>query len=309
MNDKPLVGESTILVRPGALGDTILTIPLVRSIRRLYPSSRLTWLGSRAYSELASQFTEFEPLDAPQWAWLFGPEGSNPARTEPRFDTALVALKRPDDVIRNLRTAGCDSLSHVVPAPPADTHLVEHLHRGLGLPIPPRDPALKPLAPDKTDNLLWVHPGSGGPRKVIPLEIMERCADFVCKETGCELAITAGEDDAFLKGHPAWGKMVNRRGAKVYESAPLLDLCKELGRARFFLGNDSGIAHLAAGLGVRSLVFFVATDPTQWAPWTPEEKLTIVNCRRALELEEALEACLRMTDARGRGSGVVGRPS
>ena len=51
------------------------------------------------------------------------------------------------------------------------------------------------------------------------------------------------------------------------------------GARELFLGNDSGISHLAANLGVPSVVFFTITDPAQWAPWVPPDQIRIVDLR------------------------------
>jgi ADP-heptose:LPS heptosyltransferase len=48
--------------------------------------------------------------------------------------------------------------------------------------------------------------------------------------------------------------------------ADLYELAAWLGRARIFVGNDSGISHLAAAVGTPVVVFFRATDPRVWAP-------------------------------------------
>jgi ADP-heptose:LPS heptosyltransferase len=70
-----------------------------------------------------------------------------------------------------------------------------------------------------------------------------------------------------------------------------------------YLGNESGICHLAAGLGVPSIVLFVSTDPAQWAPWAPEEQVVPIDLRgRDLEnpgereavISAVDEACLRV---------------
>jgi len=36
--------------------------------------------------------------------------------------------------------------------------------------------------------------------------------------------------------------------------------------ARYFIGNDSGVSHLAASAGARGLVIFGPTEPEQWRP-------------------------------------------
>lgn len=46
----------------------------------------------------------------------------------------------------------------------------------------------------------------------------------------------------------------------------LYELACWLSRARLYIGNDSGISHLAAAVGVPTLTIFLTTDPGVWAP-------------------------------------------
>src|SRR6185436_19212584 len=39
-------------------------------------------------------------------------------------------------------------------------------------------------------------------------------------------------------------------------------------RARLFVGNDSGIAHIAAAAGAPSVVIFGSSNRNHWRPWT-----------------------------------------
>jgi ADP-heptose:LPS heptosyltransferase len=50
---------------------------------------------------------------------------------------------------------------------------------------------------------------------------------------------------------------------------PLRVLGALLARAALYVGNDSGVTHLAAAWGAPTLALFGPTDPAQWAPLGP----------------------------------------
>ena len=54
--------------------------------------------------------------------------------------------------------------------------------------------------------------------------------------------------------------------AIVLDTLPLPQLGAVLERCHVFVGNDSGVAHLAAALGVSVVAIFGPTDPVRWAP-------------------------------------------
>lgn len=273
------MAERILVIRPGALGDTILTLPLLSSLEVAHPGALPTYLGSRAYKDLIPKGMAFHAIDDPAWLWLFT-EGSDPSHGKPeQFDAAYVILNQPDLVTTNLRNAGTPLIREVSSRPDKGTHLVEHMHGGLGLPVPPRASCLRHLAPPGTKDLIWAHPGSGGQRKCLPLGLLISCVERLREVTGWGVVVTAGEEDGFLKEQPEWETFVSSPGTVLMENRPLSELCAKLGTARIFLGNDSGIGHLAAGLGIFSVVFFVDTDPLQWAPWAPSGNLHIVDVR------------------------------
>jgi ADP-heptose:LPS heptosyltransferase len=156
---------------------------------------------------------------------------------------------------------------------------VAHLHEALGFPVPPRLPALRELAPLDKSDVIWIHPGSGGPKKCVPLETITRLAEILRNETGLAVAVTAGEADGFLRDLPEWEKLIHGPRTILVENRPIAELCRELGSAQLFVGNDSGISHLAANLGVPSAVFFISSDPIQWSPWVAADQLRIIHCR------------------------------
>jgi heptosyltransferase-3 len=286
MREHDQANQSVLLVRPGALGDTILTIPLLSTLMDVSPDATVTFLGTRTYKDIIPPGIEFQPIDHPRSMWLFSEKLHTQPATLPHFDVAYVVLNRPSVVVNNLIATGTERVQTVDSRPLPGTHVVKHLHKGLGLPNPNRSPCLSHLSSEKNLDLVWFHPGSGGPKKCLPLRDMASYAKHVCDRTGWKLVVTIGEDDEFLKADPAWEDLVGYQDDTiVLENYPLKDICERLGRAQFYIGNDSGISHLAAGLGIKSVVFFVSTDPEIWAPWAPADMLSIVDLRTKAEVD------------------------
>jgi heptosyltransferase III len=284
--------KTILVIRPGALGDTILTLPLVESISTERPDAAITFLGNGSYRDLMAPGISLQPIDGPDWLWLFIDPPFGQTGSTPVFDTAYVILGKSREVVSNLRQSGTRSVLWTSSRPTHTRHIVEHVHDGLGLPIPPRKPALLHLSPGTRKDLIWIHPGTGGPKKCVDLRYITQVAHDLADSTGLNLAVTVTEQDAFLWDLPEWQELVNHPRTALYENRPLLEICRELGAARLFIGNDSGISHLAAGLGIPAAVFFTATDPVQWMPWVPSENLLILDLRKEAPSPALLCACL-----------------
>jgi heptosyltransferase-3 len=71
-----------------------------------------------------------------------------------------------------------------------------------------------------------------------------------------------------------------------------------LAQARLYIGNDSGITHLAAAAGTRVLALFGPTDPATWAPrgfgirvistYRPGESIEQIGLAEVLEAAQTL---------------------
>jgi heptosyltransferase III len=276
---KQVCVQNILLVRPGALGDTILTIPLVHTLREVRPDAQIVFLGTRRYRDLLPREVAFQDFDAPEWLWLFDRQDADVGNVARPFDLAYVMLTRSEPVVRNLLRRGTREVEHASPAPQARIPMVVHLHESLGLQVPQPRPALSSMVSGKREDIIWVHPGSGGPSKCIPLPLMTALVQRVAAKTGCRVMVTVSDEDAFLTRGPDWERLVGDPATVVLKDRPLPELCRELGSARLFLGNDSGISHLAAALGVPAAVFFLRTDPLIWAPWTDASLLYLADLR------------------------------
>ncbi len=109
-----------------------------------------------------------------------------------------------------------------------------------------------------------IHPGSGGRRKCWPAE---RFAE-VAAGLGRPVVLLEGPADAEVcrafRDRVSSGLSVRlAAGLSVAETAALVSACDA------YLGNDSGMSHLAAALGVRTVAVFGPTDPAVWAPRGP----------------------------------------
>lgn len=288
------------VIRPGALGDTILTIPVLESLKKTYPESSITLFGSGSYGEIIPQDFAFEAVDSKRCLWLFEKTVTAPPPIDLKPDMVYVILKNPKQVVENLKLTGVRDIFLANPSPKRGVHLVETLCAELGLPCVERIPVLRRNRIKIKDNLLWVHPGSGGLKKIVPLQLFSEIARILIQERSLDVVITLGEADSLIKSGTAWNSWIEEMRPKILENIPLSELSLTLRGAGTYLGNDSGISHLAAGLGVNSVVFFTATDPTQWAPWVPPDQLTIIDYRSinlpkdlSIEAERIVELIIR----------------
>jgi heptosyltransferase-3 len=108
------------------------------------------------------------------------------------------------------------------------------------------------------ENYAVIHPFSGSPRKNWPLEKFRALARQL--ERAMPVRWCAGPEDPPLD-EPA------TRIDDLYE------LARWLAGARLYIGNDSGITHLAAAVGTPVLALFGPTDPAVWAPRGPHVRV------------------------------------
>jgi heptosyltransferase-2 len=113
-------------------------------------------------------------------------------------------------------------------------------------------------------SLLGVHTGSGGARKNWPIQMFRRVAESWLSLPGRGLVLTVGpvEEEARKEALdlPANAQTL------VLQGEPLPRVAAMLARCAAFIGNDSGITHLAAAVGAPTLAVFGPTDPALWAP-------------------------------------------
>ena len=273
-----------LVIRGGAIGDFILTLPAIGLLRGAFPEAEIEILGYRHIVEIAvgrhyaqaSRSIESGPL-----AGFFNPKSdldSELCAYFAGFHQVISYLFDPDEFFAgNLRRAGVRNL--IV----GQSKLGDHAHAAQQLAAPLEQLALfldHPAArifPNEADHKaareylgfpvpIAIHPGSGGERKNWPLDRWRALATHFLDE-GERLLVIGGESDgpqlADLRTHFAG------RAVQFVEHIPLPVLGAIFAGCRLFLGHDSGISHLAASAGAPCVLLFGPTDPAVWGPANP----------------------------------------
>ena len=251
-----------------------------------------------------SETEELIDWDGPDVAALLADRVETVSPLGRRLSTtdAAIAWSRGHDLARALARRVPRVLFHD-PSPregvPASVWLAEPV-RALGADPTPLPPDLEPTPGEEAAAAPWlarlprgflaVHPGSGSPAKNWPAERFRGLADLVSRDRPWLLVEgpADGEAAAPLRRH---------RGAVGARGLPPRVLGALLGRAGLYVGNDSGVSHLAAAFGAPTLALFGPTDPATWAPVgravialrSPDGETA------GLALEGAAEAAARLT--------------
>jgi ADP-heptose:LPS heptosyltransferase len=282
-HDKKVRAEPRILVlRGGAVGDFVLTLPALQALRREWPGAYVELIGYPHIAGLAKEgglVDRVASLDRSDMARFFS---SNAAISEEQagyvssFDFVLSYLYDPDGtVVRNLLATGVRQVLYCSPRF-GSGHAADHFMKPLetlaiypeGVPCPRLDLRDETVACGRDvlrrfgRDVVVLHPGSGGKAKRWPIGRFMALAEAVRKDCRAEVVFAAGEaDDDLVNALRAAGE-----GARLLTGLSLVTLAGVLKGACSYVGNDSGITHMAAALGVPVVALFGATDPEMWGP-------------------------------------------
>ena len=212
-------------------------------------------------------------LDGPEIAGRMNGSLSGRASGIARAD-AVIALTRDRALSAALSAPGVRLLQRD-PAPPSDLHASHWLAapvRSLGADPAPDPPTLSFTAAERSavaervsslpPRFLAVHPGSGSAAKNWPADRFAALVQRHARDTRW-LLVTGPADEG------AADALRCLPGAVVAQELPLRELAALLAHAGLYVGNDSGVSHLAAATGVPTLALFGPTAPSTWAPVGP----------------------------------------
>ena len=342
LTEKTTEVRSMLIIHQGAIGDFILALPALKTLRKAFPQAKAVVMGYPRILELVERryyADEILAVDQRGFASFFVRGGDlDPVLSQffATFDLLVVFGKDEEGpVVGNLKRVSQGEVIHVKSFLPwgERTHLADHLVRELaryGLPRAEKVPELYPkksdqewgirfckrkgLTEEEKSKAVVVHPGSGSKKKVWPLERFVELTRYIEKKSRARILIILGPAEG-PEVQSAFEQIAWEKGPEaplLVKGLSLLGLASVIQGCRLFIGNDSGISHLAAALKVPTLAIFGATDHKVWAPrgervvvarakmeCSPcsEEKFfqcQTADCMKRVEMEDVLRALDRL---------------
>lgn len=275
---------SITIVFSGALGDTVLLKPLIDAVAIQFASRRITLVAQpsfgRLFKHLGWIYRHFDIGLYNHHQWF---AGNTAARQTPwsDCDVLISGVSTGHDIwahhASRLSTARKLLFFDPLPNPADPTHVAIQRCRSIGVPPDIRtygDPQHCPIAwqpqPEPDMRPLFIHPGSGSRNKCWPLEnfaAVAKClrargrrAEFILGPVEMERFSARGIDDI-------------ARNFTSHIIADLSNLADLLVTGSGYLGNDSGVTHLAGALGVPTGAIFICSNPNLWRPIGPRVKV------------------------------------
>jgi heptosyltransferase III len=274
-----------LVLARGALGDVLLCLPFFAALPDHFQAKTLTLVGTPSIVSLFSSLPFVGGImdqNVAAWAGLY----TVPPMISDDFRSilashrhAVVFSSRDDDPVAvALMALGFQDVMTAPVRPPdgKKIHLLDHVFCRTGvtppleritLPVPGID---KDTAKTHLDNLgvrkpyITLHPGSGSVKKNSPLEHWLSLASRISREMDREPLFICGPAETRIIQRI---KNIDHEGKwKVLANPALPVLSAVIASSRAHVGHDSGVSHLAAAVGARTIVLFGSTDPALWAP-------------------------------------------
>ncbi len=301
-----------VVIRQGAIGDSLLSFPVLSALRTQYTNPHITFIGNPNTLQLAKTWGIAEEVfnyEDRLWDEVFSSEGIQSANLHELFQkTDLVicwATDRGSVVRPNLLKVG---VKEVIIGPwcateDATKHMVEYLAEPLGLKVNVAEYVVSatgwsngfhPYNPP-----IAIQPGSSAAPRCWPAASFAVVINKLLRLNYPVLLIAGPSEARILKemrkhiSRPPKAEMLS-----VLQNAPLLEVAQRLQQCRYFLGNDSGIGHLAGLLGIPTLILFgptsfIAMPPIAMHPVGPRVEVIQEKPLKRLPPDRVIEHMLR----------------
>jgi ADP-heptose:LPS heptosyltransferase len=276
-----------LIIHSGGIGDLFLALPAMRLFRQAFSRATLELMGHPERLAVVAYDLKAEGIhsvDQAGMAYFYLEDASLPPHLCGFFSSLglVLAFSRKSGQVlsKNLEEAGVGRVITLPSFPPEGlkVHVSDYLVTSL------RKVGIEGEAPDhplhlseealnfsrdywgrsglkENERILAIHPGSGSPAKNWSPSHFAGVADWA-----------AGRARVLLISGPAQDGVEEVRGflkkavPLIAGNLSLVQLAAVLRKCAAYLGNDSGITHLASSLGLATVALFGPTDPEVWGP-------------------------------------------
>lgn len=289
--------QRVLVVRLRSIGDTVLATPTLHALRRFLPDARIDVLLEDWVAPVLEGFADVDQvitverknalsrmrvareLRASRYDVAYNLHGGTTATFFTRASGARHRVGFADYRYSKL-------YNHAAPHPVglwgrADLHSVEQqltLVGWTGVPVTDLPPTrlavteqasdsitvkLKAASLDEAQPLALIHPAAAFATKQWATENFARVAEDLCARGFAPVIVAAQHETQVVSA------LQENSSAPLttFTDLSLPEVTALAARSRLFVGNDSGIAHIAAAVGCPSVVIFGSSNVTHWRPW------------------------------------------
>jgi heptosyltransferase III len=271
-----------LVIRGGAIGDFILTLPAISALRSTFADTYLEVLGYPVVAELAQAgglIDSFRSIEARPLARFFARDAELDRGWSDYFgsiDLIISYLYDPDALFKS--NVGRTTKAQFIQGPHRPNEN-ENLHATAVFLKP-----LEQLAIFNADSIprlaipsaatlppgCWVaaHPGSGSETKNWSEENWLAFLHSILGQNDAVNILLVGGEAESERLKRLMSDLAGKR-VRLAQNLPLAKLAGLLSQCRIFIGHDSGITHLAGALGLVTLVLWGPSNEEIWRPLNP----------------------------------------
>jgi len=280
MDGVEMAPRSILLIRPGGIGDAVLLVPAIQALKEHFPEASIDILAERRNAGvfalcpgLRHVYHYDRPgqllrvlrnrydvvIDSEQWHRL--------SAVVARVVRAPVKIGFSTNQRHRLFT---HAISYALEDYEANSflRLVEPLGISAALPPVPwlfvpdlaRETVAKLMPAEDPSPLVIIFPGASIPEKRWGEDRFREVVKW-CAEQSFKVVLIGGAGEEEVAGRIAGADVVNLVGM-----TSLVETAAVLGRAAVVVSGDSGVLHIAAGLGRPTVSLFGPSSATKWGP-------------------------------------------
>ena len=292
-----------LIIFPGALGDLICVGPAIRALQRMNPAASLELMARAELADFAAGrlgVAAGHSIDRREMSAMFRQDGASDLAAQEffgRFEEicSFFAFDDPN-YRRNLELACGGSVTFHQFRPDGAGHIAELYLKSIGAAAAPVESRIDLMPADHEaaaevitrlnlipGEFVMLFPGSGSQKKNWLAKRFARLALEIEHRMRKRALAVLGPAEEDLR------PLFHDYKIAVVSTLSLATVAALADFAAGFVGNDSGVSHLAAAAGARGVVIFGPTDPARWRPLG---RVTVLSAPdlEALELAPVLDA-------------------